>query len=365
MKFQVGFMTVFDRYITREFLRILGIALLAFLVIYLLVDIFDHIDTFIDLKAPLGTVIIYYLYMCPYIIVFTLPIGALMASLLSVGSMARNNELVAMKTSGVSLYRILAPLLFSGALLSIMVVFIGGWIVPEINTKLRTLRKYEIERKPSREHEPKRNLIYQDETGITYHVAVLFPSRGIAEGMSLISEGDGTVRWRIDAESGSYVDDTWNLMSGFLRVFDSETEFTAGFKQMWSSHLSAAPKEILGKPRDPEELGVKELRKSISRRRQAGLATAKQEVELNIRFSFPLAVFLMVLLGAPLASNPRRSGLALSFGISIAVSFAFFGTIRACQALGHHGTLPPGVAAWVPDIIFLAMGSAILLKVRK
>jgi len=176
-------MTVFDRYITREFLRILGIALSAFLVIYLLVDIFDHIDTFIDRNAPLGTVIIYYLYMCPYIIVFTLPIGALMASLLSVGSMARNNELVAMKAGGVSLYRILAPLLISGALLSLMVVFAGGWAIPEINAKLRSIRKEEIERKPTRENDPKRNLIVPSPSDIR-----LIPS-------AIPREGNRTAIW--------------------------------------------------------------------------------------------------------------------------------------------------------------------------
>ena len=109
----------------------------------------------------------------PYIIVLTLPVASLLASLLSVGSLARHNELVAMKSSGVSLYRILAPLLVVGVLLSLIVVFVGGWTIPVLNAKLRVIENYQIKRKPSREDEPQRNLVYQDQGGIAYHVAVL------------------------------------------------------------------------------------------------------------------------------------------------------------------------------------------------
>lgn len=358
-------MSVFDRYITREFLKILGIALAAFVVIFVLVDVFDNIDTFIDRRAPLATIVLYYLYMCPYIIVLTLPVASLLASLLSVGSLARHNELVAMKSSGVSLYRILAPLLVVGAILSLTVVFVGGWSIPDLNAKLRVIENYEIKRKPSREGEPKRNLVYQDQVGIAYHVAVLHPAKEIAEGVRIIAGEEGTVNWRVDADKGTYAAGGWSLESGFIRVFSGETEIAAPFFSLWSSMLSATIEDILGRPQDPEELGVRELVKAIEQRTRSGLSTAKHRVELHIRFSFPLASFLMVLLGAPLASNPRRSGLALSFGLSIAVSFAFFGATRACQALGHHETLPPSIAAWVPDLVFLLGGLAILVKVRK
>jgi lipopolysaccharide export system permease protein len=358
-------MSVFDCYITREFLKILGIALAAFVVIFILVDVFDNIDTFIDRRAPLETVVLYYLYMCPYILVLTLPVASLLASLLSVGSLARHNELVAMKTSGVSLYRILTPLFAVGAVLSLVVVFVGGWSIPVLNEKLRMIENYEIKRKPSREGEAKRNLVYQDSDGIAYHVAVLHPAKGIAEGVRVIAGGEGTVTWRLDAEKGTYTTDAWRLESGFLRVFSGDTELAAPFSVLWSSMLDASVEDIMGRPQDPEELGVRELRTAIKQRSRSGLSTAKHRVELQIRFSFPLASFLMVLLGAPLASNPRRSGLALSFGLSIAVSFAFFGATRACQALGHHETLPPSIAAWLPELVFLLCGVAILVKVRK
>ena len=358
-------MSVFDRYITREFLKILGIALAAFVVIFVLVDVFDNIDTFIDRRAQLATVVLYYLYMCPYIIVLTLPVASLLASLLSVGGLARHNELVAMKSSGVSLYRILTPLFVVGAALSLTVVFVGGWTIPDLNAKLRIIENYEIMRKPSREDEPKRNLVFQDEDGIAYHVAVLRPANGIAEGIRIIAGAGGTVLWRVDADIGTYTAGAWGLKSGFLRVFSDDMEHAAPFSHLWSSMFSATVEDILGRPQDPEELGVRELRDAIEQRSQSGLSTAKHRVELHIRFSFPLASFLMVLLGAPLASNPRRSGLALSFGLSIAVSFAFFGATRACQALGHHETLPPGIAAWLPDLVFLLAGLVILVKVRK
>ncbi|MBN1423753.1 LptF/LptG family permease [Candidatus Fermentibacteria bacterium] len=356
--------TVFDRYIGREFLRVLAITLAGFVFVYLLVDIFDNIDTFIDRDAPLDRVVLYYVNLCPYIIILTLPMSTLLASMLAVGSLARNNELVAMKTSGVSLYRLLLPLWAIGILLSLLVVLGGGWLLPETNARARRIRRFEIEHRPALGTEPERSLVHQSD-GLIYHLGVLYPERGVAERMGVVAEKDGVVAWRLDAGNAQFRDGSWNWGHGYLRVFTPIREHVAPFVTFRSTGLSASPEELLRKPRQPEELGVADLRRLIRTLSRSGLPTAKQQVELHIRFSFPLANLLMVLIGAPLASTPRRSGLALSFGISIAISFAFFGSVRACQAMGHHQSLPPVVAAWLPDIVFLAAGLVVLAKVRK
>ncbi|MCU0612150.1 MAG: LptF/LptG family permease [Candidatus Eisenbacteria bacterium] len=354
----------FDRYLGREFLRVLGITLAGFIVVYLLVDIFDNIDTFIDRDARLGSVIRYYLCLCPYIIILTLPMAALLASMLSVGSLARSNELVAMKTSGVSLYRLLLPLWLVGAGLSILIVVGGGWLLPETSAAARRIKRFEIDRRPAHGREPERNVVYQSD-GLVYHISVLHTEQGVAEGLGLIAEHDGRIAWRVDSQSAQFREGCWNLGPGLLRVFSASDERVAAFTILRSAAFSASPTDLLKKPQEPEELGVPELRRLIRAMRTSGLPTSKQEVELQLRFSFPLANLIMVLIGAPLASTPRRSGLALSFGISIAISFAFFGCVRACQALGHHGGLPPTVAAWLPDAVFMTAGGLILSRVRK
>lgn len=356
--------TSFDRYLGREFLRILGITLAGFIVIYLLVDIFDNIDTYIDRDARVDRVIAYYVYLCPYIVILMLPTATLLASMLSVGSLAKNNELVAMKTSGVSLYRLLAPLWVIGAFLSLLVVVGGGWVLPETSAAARRIKRLEIERRPVLGGEPERNIVYQSDD-LMYMIAVLYPDRGVAEGMSVLAEREGGVAWRVDATRAHFLDGGWTLGPGRLRVFSPEREHMASFAVARPASMHVSPAELVRKPRAPEEMGVVELRRVIRTLRRSGLSAAKQEVELHLRFSFPLANLLMVLIGAPLASAPRRSGLALSFGISIAISFAFFGAVRACQALGHHEGLPPAVAAWLPSAAFFAAGLVILARVRK
>lgn len=357
-------MTAFDRYLGREFLRVLGITLAGFVVIYLLVDIFDHIDTYIDRDAPLASVVMYYLCLCPYIIILMLPMATLLASMLSVGSLARNNELVAMKTSGVSLYRLLLPLWCAGACISLALIAGGGWVLPETSAEARRIKRFQIERRPALGSEPERNLVYQA-GDLVYHIGVLHPDKGVAEALGIIAEREGAVAWRVDAGRAQFVDGCWNMGPGRLRVFASSREYVAPFTVLRSTTFVSSPATLMQKPREPEELGVPELKRLIRSMHRSGLPTAVQQVELHLRFSFPLANLLMVLIGAPLASTPRRSGLALSFGISIAISFAFFGSVRACQALGHHGGLPPVLAAWLPDAVFLVAGAIILARVRK
>ncbi len=357
-------MTSFDRYLRRDFLRVLLITLAGFVTVYLLVDIFDNIDTYIDRRAPLGLVITYYVYLSPFIIVLTLPMATLLASMLSVGNLARNNELVAMRTSGVSLYRLLLPLWVAGAVLSLGVIAVGGWVLPWTTAQARHIKRIQIERRPVVGEEPERNVVYQADD-LVYHIGVLHPRHGLAERVGIIAEREGGVAWRLDGARGRFQDGCWSLEQGRLRVFSPLREYVASFSAFRSPLLWASPQALLRKPREAQELSVPELRRLIRRMRRSGLSTAVQEVELYLRFSFPLANLLMVLLGAPLASTPRRSGLALSFGISIAISFAYFGTVRGCQALGHHEHLRPLLAAWLPDVVFLGAGSVVLAKVRK
>lgn len=355
-------MSRFDRYVAGEFARVLAVCLGGFVTVYLLVDVFDNIDTYIDRRVTLSKVVAYYLFQLPYIVVLVLPPAVLLASMLSVGSLARNNELVAMKVSGVSLSRLLRPLWAWGALLSLCVTVVGGWVLPLTNGQAKRIKRVEIQGRQQVGYEPQHHVVCQQDE-VVYHLRVLHPQTAVAEGVAIIHERDATVDWRMDAAHAAYTEGCWTLGPGRLRVLREDAEEVAAFSLARSTLLCHSPETLLRKPGSPDEMGIEDLRQTIRNLRRSGLPTFKHQVELHLRFSFPLACLIMVLLGAPLASSPRRSGLALSFGISIALSFAFFGLVRSMQALGHHGKLPPVLAAWSPDLVFAAVALAILRRV--
>ena len=131
-------MKIIDRYLIREFLKTMLLALVSFVLLFILVDVFEKLDIFIDAKAKAWMVAFYYLYQIPYILVLTLPVAMLLASMGTISQMSRNYEIVALKSSGISLNRIFMPLLVLGLLVSLLVLGFGETVVPFTNQKRAT-----------------------------------------------------------------------------------------------------------------------------------------------------------------------------------------------------------------------------------
>src|SRR4030042_3425788 len=139
-------MQILDKYLLKQFLYVLFFALLSFWIIFLIVDAVEHIDTFIDRHASLSAVIKYYIFYSPYILVLVLPIAMLLSSLFSLGLLSRQNELLALKSSGISLYRILFPLLGLALVISFLVMLAGNLLIPHTNQLSLKVRQQEIQK---------------------------------------------------------------------------------------------------------------------------------------------------------------------------------------------------------------------------
>ena len=104
-------MKILEKYLIKQFLATQLFALIAFAAIFIIIDIIGFLDKFIDHSVSFSMLIQYYIFYLPYIIILTLPVATLLASLFSVGQLSRYNEITAMRASGLSIYRILSPLL--------------------------------------------------------------------------------------------------------------------------------------------------------------------------------------------------------------------------------------------------------------
>ncbi|RQW05183.1 MAG: LptF/LptG family permease, partial [Calditrichaeota bacterium] len=156
-------MKILDRYILKKFLTVLFFNILAFVVIFVVIDLIENLDKFLSADATFLQVFLYYFYYIPYIIILTLPISMLLSSLFSLGTMAQYNELIAIKSAGVSLYRILLPVFALSLLVSIITGLAGETIVPTTNRLRLDVYRYDI-KKEARQLQTSRNQIaIQDE----------------------------------------------------------------------------------------------------------------------------------------------------------------------------------------------------------
>jgi lipopolysaccharide export system permease protein len=175
--------------------------------------------------------------------------------------------------------------------------------------------------------------------------------------------GGNLVR-RLDARHGRWEDDHWLLVNGFVRSFGADTLATRRVDQLVLD-VPERPEDFAKEERDPEAMGYLELRRWIERFRQSGGEVRPYLVDLYLKLASPFTNLITVLIGASLSTKARRGGMALGFGLSLVISFTYYSLIRAGQALGHGGALPPFLAAWSANLLFAAIGVLFLVRAQR
>jgi len=324
-------MRILSRYIINRFSLTLIGALSAFVGIYVVVDLVEHIDTFIDRGISAGNIARYYLYYLPYIAVLMLPAAMLIASLFSIAGLARRNELVAMKSSGISLYRVLFPLFRFAFLISLLALVVSEVVVPEANQRKEEIRtgKRKVGLIADRE-----NVLLQDVDGQFVSAEVYRASKKLAINVSIQKYRGISLIRRIDADTMVWEDGMWVLKNGIFREFRDRKERAFPFSTLRVKGLTLRSVDFGKLRKKPEQMGFFELKNYIERGTKLGRNMDRWVVELNLKLSFPFTNLIIVLFGAPLASRIRRTGKAVEFGIGLFICFLYYSTIRSSQALG-------------------------------
>ncbi len=357
-------MKLLDRYILRRVALPLVLVFVTFVGIFVLVDLFDHANRFIDNNVPIGIVGLYYLYYAPMIVVLTAPVAMLLAALLSLGRLSQKNEIMAMKGSGVSLYRILAPVLLLAFCLSLVTLVVGEELLPPATKRRLDIEEQAIERTPSRTVRTDVIYLYPDGDVL---LARRFNLRSrTLEDVTYQRFGDQPVpARRLDAPLARWTDEGWMLEDGTERLFENGAETTRGFGRLALPEEGPSPETLAQRPVEPEEMGYADLRDYITRLRAGGTDPRALEVQLRLKIAFPFVTLIMTLLGAPLAAGSRKSGFAIAFTSALAISFIYYGVIQIGQVLGEEAILPPWLAAWMANIAFGALGVYLLVRAPK
>jgi len=354
-----------DIYLIKRFLLNLGIAIVTWILIFLIVDIIENISRFIDQKASFEQFAFYYIYYIPYIISLTLPIAVLLSTLFSLSTMAQNNEIVAQLSAGVSLYRTLRPLFFIAILISVAAGFFNEFVVPQANQNRMDIMRYDVQHKTRPSQKSRSDIYLQESTNRTINLKFFNGKENLGRNVSIKTYHNSMITERIDAERFQWQDSVWLLKKGNVRIFNGHAEKFQLFQDTVLSDLQVEPNELLLLQKKPEEMSYSELIHFIDDQRSIGADIKKWLVDRHLKLSMPFASFIVILLGAPLASRKRRGGVGFNFGNSLPVSFSYFIIIRTGQVCGHQGHLEPLLAAWLGNLIFLTIGLYALLAVRK
>lgn len=354
-----------DRYVLKRFIINLLFSILAWIIIFIIVDLIENISHFLDRNATFSEIFMYYTYYIPYIISLTLPVAMLLSTLFTLSAMAVNNEIVALLSAGISLLRILLPLFLIGLFISITAFFFNEISVPYSNQKRYNIKRYQVDKEPKPKFRSRSNVYLQLKSDETLSARYYNGAVNQASGVSIKKFNGPALLQRIDARKMIWQDSLWNLRGVTIRDFQGRKELLRQLPDTVLAGLDIFPEDLAIVQKKPEEMSYIELSHFIDELRAIGADPRKWLVERHLKISLPFANLIVVLLGAPLASRKRKGGTGLNFGISLGISFTYFIIIRVGQVLGYQGSLSPLFGAWLGNLVFLTLGLIGLVKVRK
>jgi lipopolysaccharide export system permease protein len=358
---------VLHRYVLSEFIRLFTLSLSSLIFIYVIVLFFQKGQRFIKHQAPLYLIFEYFLYKVPEVMFqWTLPYAVLFATLLTLGTFSRHSEITAMKAGGVSLYRIISPLLLFALLVSFF-SFVGNeYISPLAARKSKYLMDVKVRKEEPSSSFKNYKIWFQGNEGI-FNVQLLDPKLKVLKGLTFYKmDPEFRCTQRLDAREARWANGRWQLLNGTVRDFAEDGSMkTLPFREMeitikedWESFQRVE--------RESEEMSYTELRTYIQKIRAAGYDATRYLVDLHAKAATPLLNLVMVLAGIPFALKTGRSGgIALNIGISVMIGFVCGVTFYIFLSFGKSAVLPPLISVWTPIVLFGLAGTFALMSVRQ
>jgi lipopolysaccharide export system permease protein len=364
-------MLLLDRYILKQFFAAMLVSIAGFIIIYVAVDMMEKLDKFLDKSVPALQVVEYYINFTPQIISLILPVGLLLGSLFATGKMSTTNEIVAMRSAGMSLYRLMLPFVVAGAILSAGAIYFNGWVLPRANARVyQILREYGIE---SASTSAESNLYMQESPTTLVAIRDFSIIHGKASGVSVeYFDPRNTTRLlkRIDAPMMTWdsAHQHWLLTSATERTItsDSSAEAVRSLSMQESRmHFTFTPASLREREMKIEEMTNTEIARRIDLKKQSGQDVLHDEVDYYGRVAMAFTSLIVVLFGVPFASKKKRGGLSFEFSIAIFIAFIFLAFSKIAQTFGYSGETSPVVATWLANVLFFIGSLFVIWKAQK
>jgi LPS export ABC transporter permease LptF/LPS export ABC transporter permease LptG len=363
-----GFMQIIDSYIIRDWLFYLAILLAAFTGVYVIFDFFQLLSDIVRNQVPVGVVLDYCRFLVPEVIYLMLPLSILVATLVTFGLLAKTNQITAIKSAGISLYRISTPVLLAAAALSVGMFLLDNQYLPEINQRQDALRNRIKGRPPQTYYRPDRQWIFGQSNRI-YNYRFFDPDHNVFANLSIFDFDPQNLRMtrRVYAARAFWEASLqgWVIENGWIRTLagDRVTSFTP-FSVMTIKDLTEEPAYFKKEVKPSAQMSALELRAYIDELSRSGFDVVRLSVQLYRKFSFPLIAFVVALIGIPFSFSAGRKGALSGMAVSIGIAIIYWSTSSLFEAMGNLNQLPPVVAAWSPDVLFGLGGVYLLLRMR-
>ncbi|MCB0366375.1 MAG: LPS export ABC transporter permease LptG [Bdellovibrionaceae bacterium] len=358
-------MSIIDRYIAGKFLLFFLGGLIVFATIFLA---FDSLTSMVRHDVGSDVLIRFYTYYLPAILYQMIPVACLIATVFTLSSLNRSQELVALFSVGMSLARVSLPILVMVALVAGFNFWMGDRLIPKFNQKKNFVYYVEIKKRPGLYSTVKTNKIWYRSENVLFNIKTLNAEKATAQGLSLYYfDAEWNLIQLIAAKTVHMAGSTWELDEGTVTLFAKESSFplTKSFdKKVIEMNEEVA--DLQSSESSSDTMSLNSLSKFIAKNKEAGLDTLRYEVDFHSKMSFPFAALVMSLMGLPFSVTRQRSGgTFLNVSLCIGLAFVYWTLYSSAITLGRHGAMPPFIAAWAPNLLMTIGAAVLFLRLRK
>ena len=363
---------IIDEYIVREFATLFVLVLAGFVLLLIVFTFFDLLGDILRNHIALAIVGEYLLNLTPSMLYLTAPLAVLIAVLVTFSVLNRNSEIIAMKATGISLYRLVIPVVSIAACLAVCLFLFDQYYLPQANRRQESLRNVIKGRPPQTYFNPEEHWIFgpralPGEPGCIFYYEFFDPDTNEFANLSVFEFEPSTFKLtrRIFAKRAVWDDDsaTWHFENGWVR--DIQGGNVTGYRTFLETsfpEMRAVPDYFKKEALESQEMNFGQLDRYIRDLRQSGFDTKRLSVALWQKLSYPLVAVVMAVLAIPFALSMGRRGSITGIAVAIGVALAYRVVDTLFGAMGNVNYLPASMAAWAADILFALVGGYLLLK---
>ena len=364
------FPRLLDAYVVREFFWMFVLVLASFVMLMLVFTFFELVGDIVRNHIALATVGAYLFNLAPSMVYTITPLAVLIAALVTFGVLNRNNEIVAMKATGISLYRLVVPIVSISAILAICLFLFDDYYLPSANRRQEALRSTIKGRPPQTFLHPEEKWMFgQSHTGEQGHIfyyQFFDPDSDAFANLSIFEFDPSTfaLSRRIFASRVAWNEqtETWRFENGWVRNISGNNPEYTEFKNTTFAEIHEDPGYFKKENWQSQEMNFRQLDSYIRDLRQSGFDTMRLRVALWHKLAYPLIAIVMSVLAIPFALSMGRRGSLSGIAVAISVALAYWVIDGLFGALGNVNYLPAALAAWSPDVLFGLTGGYLLLR---
>ncbi len=361
---------ILDKYVIREFFKYFFLVLAAFSIIFIVFTFFELLNDIVEHKVAPSVVYNYFRFLLPQILYYMIPLSVLVGVLVNFSLLSRTSQIIAMKASGISLYRLSVSVLLVAATISALTLGMQEYILPFSNQKQDALRNIIKGRNPQTYYRPDRKWMMGEQNRI-FNYNFFDEDRNLFGEISIYEfyPNSFEIKRRIYANRATWdaASNAWGFEEGWTWGFESQRTVAGGFQRFHRAtfpEVNETPQYFKKEVKESSQMSYAELRDYIDDLRKSGFDVVKLTVALHKKLSFPLVSLIMCMIAIPFSFSIGKHGSLYGIGLSIMLGIAYWLIQGFFEQVGGAGKLMPFLAAWAPNLIFGASGIYLLFTIK-